>query len=76
MRSGIDRCGGGGSLVRRWIGDEGFLVSAILFLIRWDGIGGEKVESSNTDLMQTRIPGFNDALWRLETLGDRDVVQY
>lgn len=48
MRSGIDRCGGGGSLVRRWIGDEGFLVSAILFLIRWDGIGGE----TETDLRQ------------------------
>ena len=26
--------------------------------------------------MQTRIPGFDDALWHLETLGDRDVVQY
>ena len=42
----------------------------------WNGAGGEKAWSSNADPVQMRILGFDNALRRLETLGDKDVVQY
>ena len=42
-------------------------------LLEW--AGEEKARSSYTNLVQPRILSFNNTLWRLEALGNWDVVQ-